>query len=98
MKIMKKSEFKKLMESHPDGGIVFADYYPASRSLGRLHVSDGLFKATTIVPCNHNWDINNYVSDESFAVLDNNDILLAIQTLTSGLKIDLTFDISGGEE
>lgn len=96
MKILTKAELKKLMEQYPDGGIVFADYYPAFETLGRVHVTNGSFRARTIVPCDHSWNIDNYASDESFAVFDNNDILQMIQTLTSGLKIDLTFDFSEG--
>ena len=98
MRVITKLEFEKLMESYPNGGIVFADYYPASETLGRVHVTTGSFRARTIVPCDHSWNIDNYVSDESFAVFDNNDILKMIQTLTSGLKFDLTFVISGGDK
>lgn len=95
MKIFKKREFESLMENFPDGGIVFAEYEPDIDVLqSPLMVTDGDFGAREVVPhdgevFDFDWNINEYRDDDSFAVFDNNDILQMIQTLTSGIKVDL---------
>ena len=93
MKIFKKREFKSLIEDFPDGGIVFAEYEPDILK-SSLMVTDGDFGAREVVPhdgevFDFDWNINEYRDDDSFAVFDNNDILQMIQTLTSGIKVDL---------
>ena len=93
MKIFKKREFESLMENFPDGGIVFAEYEPDILN-SPLMVTDGDFGAREVVPHNgevfdFDWNINEYLDDDLFAVFDNNDILQMIQTLTSGIKVDL---------
>ena len=93
MKILHKCEFKNLMEDFPDGGIVFAEYEPDILK-SSLMVTDGDFGAREVVPhhgevFDFDWDINDYRDGDLFAVFDNNDILQMIQTLTSGIKVDL---------
>lgn len=93
MKIFKKCEFESLMEDFPDGGIVFAEYEPDILKSSLL-VTDGDFGAREVVPhdgevFDFDWNINDYRDRDSFAVFDNNDILQMIQTLTSGIKVDL---------
>ena len=93
MKIFKKREFESLMEDFPDGGIVFAEYEPDVLK-SSLMVTDGDFGAREIVPWNgevfdFDWNIGEYSNDDFFAVFDNNDVLQMIQTLTSGIKVDL---------
>ena len=93
MKIFKKCEFESLMEDFPDGGIVFAEYEPDILKSSLL-VTDGDFGAREVVPhdgevFDFDWNINDYQDRDSFAVFDNNDILQMIQTLTSGIKVDL---------
>ena len=78
MKIITKAEFKKLMESYPNGGIVFSDY-EYGNLVGEIHITDGSFGARTLVPedgevFDYDWSIGEYGDDELFAVLDNNDI------------------------
>lgn len=93
MKIFRKREFESLMEDFPDGGIVFAEYeFDILKS--SLLVTDGDFGAREVVPHNgevfdFDWNIDEYRDDDLFAVFDNNDILQMIQTLTSGVKVDL---------
>ena len=93
MKIFKKLEFESLMEEFPDGGIVFADYEPDILK-SPLMVTDGDFGAREVVPhegavFDFDWNIKEYLDSDLFAVFDNNDILQMIQTLTSGIKVDL---------
>lgn len=93
MKIFKKREFESLMEDFPDGGIVFAEYEPDVLK-SSLMVTDGDFGAREVVPWNgevfdFDWNIGEYSNDDFFAVFDNNDVLQMIQTLTSGIKVDL---------
>ena len=93
MKIFKKREFESLMEDFPDGGIVFAEYEPDILK-SPLMVTDGDFGAREVVPHNgevfdFDWNIDEYRDGDLFAVFDNNDILQMIQTLTSGIKVDL---------
>lgn len=92
MKILNKAQMKTLMEDFPDGGIVFAEYEPALTS--ELMVTDGYFGARKVIPhdgevFDFDWNIEEFGEDELFAVYDNNDVLQMIQTLTSGLKIQL---------
>ena len=95
MKIINKVEFKKLIEEYPNGGIVFVEYTPdVIKDLG---VTFGSFGATAVVPVDGevfcwDWNINKYADDVLFAIFDHNDILQMIQTLTSGLKINLEYD------
>ena len=93
MKILKKHEFERLMEEFPDGGIVFAEYEPYILK-SSLMVTDGDFGAREVLPHNgevfdFDWNIKEYINNDLFVVFDNNDVLQMIQTLTSGLKIDL---------
>lgn len=93
MKIFRKREFESLMEDFPNGGIVFAEYEPDILKSSLL-VTDGDFGAREVIPHNgevfdFDWNIDEYRDDDSFAVFDNNDILQMIQTLTSGIKVDL---------
>ena len=93
MKIFKKCEFESLMEDFPDGGIVFAEYEPDILKPSLL-VTDGDFGAREVVPWNgevfdFDWNIGEYSNDDFFVVFDNNDVLQMIQTLTSGIKVDL---------
>lgn len=95
MKILNKAQFKELMKQYPDGGIVFAEYEPDV--YGELHVTDGAFGATVVIP-NHgsvydyDWNIEEATDRDLFMVFDNNDILQMIKTLTSGLQIELKDD------
>lgn len=93
MKIFKKCDFKSLMEDFPGGGIVFAEYEPCILN-SSLMVTDGDFGAREVVPhdgevFDFDWNIDEYLDGALFAVFDNNDILQMIQTLTSGIKVDL---------
>lgn len=93
MKVYNKLEFEKLMEDFPDGGIVFAEYRPDVLT-SELMVTDGDFGAREVIPYHgevfdFDWNIKEYKDDELFAVFDNDDVLQMIQTLTSGLKIEL---------
>lgn len=94
MKVLQKWEFQDLMEEYPYGGIVFAEYDVDKNTMSQLMVTDGEFGAQIVIPqdgevFDFDWNINEYRSDDFFAVFDNNDILQMIQTLTSGVKIDL---------
>lgn len=93
MKILQKWEFEDLMKEFPDGGIVFAEYEPDILK-SDLMVTDGDFGAREVIPMDgevfdFDWNICEYRNDDFFAVFDNNDILQMIQTLTSGIKVDL---------
>lgn len=95
MNILTKKQMELLMDEYPDGGIVFADYRPSILA-SELHVTDGDFGARTVIPFegevwDYDWNIKEYGDDELFAVFDNNDVLQIIQTLTSGLKIELNY-------
>ena len=95
MKILSKAKFESLMEKFPDGGIVFAEYEPHVLKSG-LMVTDGDFGARQVIPYegevfDFDWNIGEYRADELFAVFDNNDVLQMIQTLTSGLQIELSY-------
>lgn len=84
-----KKQFKKLMETYPNGGIVFSD-----TEGGEVHVTDGDFGARTIAPMDgevfdYDWNIDEYEDEAVFFIYDNNDILQMIQTLVSGLQITL---------
>ena len=93
MKVLQKREFKNLMEDFPEGGIVFAEYEPDVLE-SSLMVTDGDFGAREVIPrdgkvFDFDWNIEEYRNDDFFAVFDNNDVLQMIQTLTSGIKVDL---------
>lgn len=93
MKILDKHEFEYLMQEYPDGGIVFTEYEPHVHT-SELMVTDGDFGARLVMPhdgdvFDFDWNIGEYKDEASFAVFDNNDVLQMIQTLTSGLKIEL---------
>lgn len=93
MQIYNTIEFKQLMKDFPDGGIVFAEYRPDVLT-SELMVTDGDFGAREVIPYHgevfdFDWNIKEYKDDELFAVFDNDDVLQMIQTLTSGLKIEL---------
>ena len=93
MKILQKQELENLMEEFPDGGIVFAEYEP-DVLLSTLMVTDGEFGAREVIPndgevFDFDWNIKDYRNDNLFAVFDNDDVLQMVQTLTSGLRINL---------
>lgn len=83
------------MEEFPDGGIVFAEYTPDVFK-SELMVTDGDFGAREVIPhegevFDFDWNIKEFRDNDLFAVFDNNDVLQMIQTLTSGLKIELNY-------
>lgn len=93
MKILNKIQLESLMKEFIDGGIVFAEYGPDVLA-SELMVTDGEFGATCVIPkhgevFDFDWNIREYKETDLFIVFDNNDVLQMIQTLTSGLKIDL---------
>lgn len=93
MEIITKKQMKNLMRNFPDGGIVFAEYTPSVLK-SEIMVTDGDFGARCVIPFegevfDFDWNIGEYTEDALFAVFDNNDVLQMIQTLTSGLNIDL---------
>ena len=93
MEIITKKQMKNLMRNFPDGGIVFAEYTPSVLK-SEIMVTDGDFGARCVIPFegevfDFDWNIGEYTENDLFAVFDNNDILQMIQTLTSGLKIEL---------
>lgn len=95
MNILTKKQMENLMEEFPDGGIVFADYKPSVLN-SELMVTDGSFGARQVIPYegevfDFDWNIREYSDDAWFAVFDNNDVLQMIQTLTSGLKVELNY-------
>lgn len=90
MILLSKNKFKELMKEHPDGGIVFME----SEMLSDVLVTDGNFGARDIIPRNgevfdFDWNIEEYTDRDVFYILEHEDILQIIQTLTSGLKLDL---------
>lgn len=93
MKILSKNQMRTLMQEFPNGGIVFADYKP-DFLMSELMVTDGDFGAREVIPhdgevFDFDWNIKEYRDNEQFAVFDNDDVLQMIQTLTSGLSIQL---------
>ena len=93
MKIVNTGQMKSLIKEFPDGGIVFAEYRPHVL-ISELMVTDGDFGAREVIPrdgevYDFDWNIDEYRDNDQFAVFDNNDVLQMIQTLTSGLKIQL---------
>lgn len=92
MKIINAKEMRDMIEGHPEGGIVFADYRPDV--IDELLVTDGDFGATCVIPYHgevfdFDWNVMEYRDDELFMVFDNNDVLQMIQTLTRGLRIKI---------
>ena len=95
MDILTKKQMENLMEEFPDGGIVFAEYVPDVFE-SELMVTDGDFGAREVIPhegevFDFDWNIKECRDGDQFAVVDNNDVLQMIQTLTSGLKIELNY-------
>ena len=95
MDILNKKQMEALMEEFPDGGIVFAEYTPDVFK-SELMVTDGDFGAREVIPhegevFDFDWNIKEFRDNDLFAVFDNNDVLQMIQTLTSGLKIELNY-------
>lgn len=93
IKVINKSQMISLMEEYPDGGIVFSEYEPCVFK-SDLMVTDGDFGATDVIPYegeifDWDWNINEYKESDLFVVFDNSDVLQMIQTLVSGLKINL---------
>ena len=93
MQIMTKREFQTLIEKRQCGGIVFTEL-DKYRTGDRLMVTDGCFGATCVKPeggrvIDWDWNIRDASDDDLFAIYDNNDILLMIQTLTKCLEFDL---------
>lgn len=93
MKRLNKAQFKELMKQYPNGGIVFVEGVYDGGNYD-LHVTDGDFGARLVLPLNgevfdYDWNIEEYNNSDMFTVFDNNDVLQIIQTLVSGLKIDL---------
>ena len=94
MKTVNKKEFLELMKLYPNGGIVFSDIRFPGLTMGDLMVTNGDFGATLVVPCqgevyDFDWNIAEYKDDDYFIILDNNDILQIIQTLTKGIRIEM---------
>lgn len=93
MRVLNKKEMVQLMDEFQDGGIVFSEYkYHAITP--ELMVTDGFFGARCVVPqdgrvLDFDWNIEEYNDGDEFAVFDNEDVLQMIQTLTSGLKMNL---------
>ena len=95
MNILTKKQMENLMEEFPYGSIVFAEYTPDIFK-SELMVTDGDFGAREVIPhegevFDFDWNIKEYKDSDLFAVFDNNDVLQMIQTLTSGLKIELNY-------
>lgn len=95
MQILNKQAFKKIMKNYPKGGIVFAEYTPNILT-SEIMVTDEDFGATCVVPYNgevfdFDWNIEEFSDKDLFAVFDNRDVLQMIQTLTRGLKIELSW-------
>lgn len=93
MKILDKKELEKLMCEYPEGGIVFAEYVPDILK-SAVMVTDGDFGTREVIPYqgevfDFDWNIGEYHETDLFAIFDNNDVFQMVQTLTSGLKIDL---------
>lgn len=93
MKIISKNQMVELLNNHPDGGVVFAEYTPDYMKTG-VNVSDGRFGAREVIPYHGevfdwDWNIEEYREDALFAVFDNQDILQMIQTLTCSLQLEL---------
>ena len=91
MKILNKKQLTELMDKYPKGGIVF-DTPDILNS--QLMVTDGDFGAREVIPYHgkvydFDWNIGEYGDGDLFAVYDNNDVLQMIQTLVSGLQIEL---------
>ena len=98
MQIVNKQAFKKIMKNYPKGGIVFAEYTPNILT-SEIMVTDGDFGATCVVPYNgevfdYDWNIEEFSDKDLFAVFDNRDVLQMIQTLTRGLKIELSWQLN----
>ncbi len=94
MKILTKIQMKALMEEFSNGGIVFTEYKPDVLT-SELMVTDGDFGARQVIPhdgevFDFDWNVDEYRDNDLFAVFDNNDVLQMIQTLTSGLQIELS--------
>ena len=95
MDILTKKQMESLIEEFPDGGIVFAECV-SDVFKSELMVTDGDFGARQVIPYegevfDFDWNIKEYRDGDLFAVFDNNDVLQMIQTLTSGLKIELNY-------
>lgn len=93
MEVINKKQMKALMDEYPDGGIVFAEYQPCVLTT-EVMVTDGDFGATNVIPheggvFDWDWNIDEYRDSDLFVVFDNNDVLQMIQTLVSGLQINL---------
>ena len=93
MEVVNKKQMKALMEEYPDGGIVFAEYTPSILTTGVM-VTDGDFGATNVIPYeggvfDWDWNIDELRESDLLVVFDNNDVLQMIQTLVSGLQINL---------
>ena len=93
MKLVNKCQMIELLNLFPYGGIVFAKYNPDDDG-AELMVSNGEVGATLVVlkdgkVFDFDWDIHQYGDSDQFIVFDNNDVLQMMQTLISGLEIDL---------
>lgn len=93
MNVITKNQMRSLMDEYPNGGIVFAEYTP-DVLLSSVMVTDGSFGARDVIPhegevFDFDWNIKEYKDSDLFVVFDNSDVLQMIQTLTSGLKIEL---------
>lgn len=99
MTIVNKGQLQSMLEDKPNGGVIFCQYLDGCIDYD-VHISDGTFGATTLIPENgeiidYDWSINEYEDDDKFAVFSPTDIMKMIQLLVKGLDIPLTFrDIS----
>lgn len=95
MFVLNKEEMEDLMENSSDTGIVFAEYNGDVSS--EIYVTNSNICASAVVPYEgevyKDWCIKECENNQHFVVFDNNDILQIIQTLTSGLKIKLKYDL-----
>lgn len=101
MRIIKKSEFKNMLEDETKiyGGIVFADYKPdiILSDVMITEYRDSGFGATNIIPVEGevffwDWSIDDYEDNAIFIIFDNNDILMMIKTLASCIEIPLKWE------
>jgi hypothetical protein len=88
MKILTRDEFKQLLNDNPNKRFLFLEWVPSVYT-SDFHISDGDpkhpgFGALTMAPdgedfiVDYDWNIDEYLSDDKFAVLSENEILQLI--------------------
>lgn len=105
MKILKKSEFEKLLKDNPDKRFVFWEYEP-DVLIEQIHVTDGDpehpgFGATSLADVesyemndddilfNYDWNINEYYESDQFYVLNDQDVRRLIDLLMKAASGDI---------